>query len=264
MMTGRAVLVTGAASGIGKATAFAFADAGATRIACLDLAVESNEETARALAAKGVQALALTVDLGDVAAIKTAYAAVLAAFGELDAAAHVGGYSWRGDTLDVTAEQWDRVVGANLRGTFFCCQAALAAMYPRGRGAIVNMSADAAFHPLEGYAVQAAAKGGVALMTRTLGLEAARRGIRVNAVSPGITASEYEGVSRPEQPPLRAAISPRPAADAAEMLDQTAAGRAMAPAEIAASVVFLCSDQASAINGQTVALNGGGYFTLQF
>lgn len=257
-------MVTGAASGIGKATAFALADAGATRIACLDLAAERNEETAHALAEKGVQALAITVDLGDVDQIHMAYATALDAFGELDAAAHIGGYSWRGNTLDVTAEQWDRVVGANLRGTFFCCQAALRAMYPRGWGAIVNMSADAAFHPIEGYAVQAAAKGGIALMTRTLGLEAARRGVRVNAISPGITASEYQGATRPAQPPLRDAISPYPVKDHADMAEQTAAGRYMTTAEIAASTVFLCSAQASAINGQTVMLNGGGYFTLQF
>ena len=84
-------------------------------------------------------------DGDNVQSIETAYGEVIKEFGRIDAAAHIGGFSWRGDTLDVTEEQWDTVVNDNLRGCFFCCQQAIRAMYEQGSGAIVNMSADAAF-----------------------------------------------------------------------------------------------------------------------
>jgi NAD(P)-dependent dehydrogenase (short-subunit alcohol dehydrogenase family) len=257
------VLVTGAASGIGRATALRFAARGATRIACLDIHDAGNQDTAGLVTAAGAEALAIHVDLGSVASIRAAYAEALAALGRIDAAAHVGGYSWRGETVDVTEEQWDMVINVNLRGTFFCCQEALRAMYAQGSGAIVNMSADAAFFPIYGFAVQAAGKGGIALMTQTLALETARRGVRVNCVSPGITKVAPTGSARPPSPNLKRDDLPvPPPADA--MPEQTAGGRWMQAEETADAIVYLASDAASGVNGTLLHVNGGGYLTLNY
>lgn len=263
LMEDKVVLVTGTASGIGRETALTCAREGASHIACLDLHDGNNEATAHAVEGLGARAIALHADLGNVAEIRAAYAAALKEFGRLDAAAHIGGYSWRGETLDVTVEQWDQVINVNLRGTFFCCQEALRIMYPQGSGAIVNMSADAAFYPIYGFALQAAGKGGIVNMTRTLALEAAPRGVRVNAVSPGIVRTKKAGAARPTQPPLRREHLPD--ADAVNRLGmQTAIGRYMTMQEVADTFTFLCSDRAAGINGDLIFVNGGGYPTLDY
>lgn len=263
LMNGKTVLVTGTASGIGRETALAFAREGAVRIACLDVHEANNCATAAELEEMGIEALSLQVELGRVDQIRTAFRAVADRWGRLDASCHIGGYSWRGETLDVTEEQWDLVMNVNLRGTFFCCQEALRIMYPQGSGAIVNMSADAAFHPIYGFALQAAGKGGIVNMTRTLALEAAPRGVRVNVVSPGIVRTQKAGAIRPEQPPVRRENPPPP--DAASRLgEQTAIGRYMTMGEVAEAFVFLCSDRASGISGDLLFVNGGGYPTLDY
>ena len=263
-MEGRTVIVTGAASGIGRATALRFAERGASHVACLDLHEAGAIDTAEMIEGLGAEARAFKVDLGDVASIREAYDAAVEWMGRLDAAAHIGGYSWRGETLDVTPEQWDQVLNVNLRGGFFCCQSALRVMYPQGSGAIVNMSADAAFHPMHGFAAQAAGKGGLALMSQTLALESARRGVRVNAVSPGIVKVQPTGVSRPGSPELRPVdgLAPPPPADT--LPEQTANGRYSRAEEVADAVVYLCSDAASAVNGVILPVNGGGYFSLRY
>lgn len=264
LMKDKTVLVTGAASGIGRCTALKYAEMGATRIACLDIHQESNRETVRTLESKGVKAIAVQVDIGKVAEIRRAYAEVMSAFGRLDAAAHIGGYSWRGESTEVTEEQWDMVINVNLRGTFFLCQEALKIMYAQGSGAIVNMSADAAFYPTRGFAVQAAGKGGIALMSRTLGFESAPRGVRVNAVSPGIVLVQPTGYAKPAGPD----VPPDPQApkldSVASLGKQTAPKRWIEAEEVANTFVFLSSDAATGISGDLISVNCGGYPTLQF
>ena len=263
MMQGKTVLVTGTASGIARETALLCAREGATQIACLDIHDENNEATAHELEALGARAIAVHVDLADVDQIRASYARVHAEFGRLDAACHIGGYSWRGETLDVTAEQWDLVINVNLRSAFFCCQEALRIMYPQGFGSIVNTSADAVLHPIYGMAVQAAGKGGIVPMTKTLALEAAPRGVRVNVVSPGIVRTQKAGLQRPPQPELRRENPPP--ADAIERLaERTAIGRYMTMGEMAETFVFLCSDRAAGISGDLIVVNGGGYPTLDY
>ena len=262
-MQGKTVLVTGTASGIGRETALTCAREGAARIACLDVHDGNNEATAHELEGLGAAAMALHCDLGEVDQIRAAFGRVAKDWGRLDASCHIGGYSWRGETLDVTVEQWDLVLNVNLRGTFFCCQEALRIMYPQRSGAIVNTSADAAFHPIYGFALQAAGKGGIVNMTKTLALEAAPRGVRVNVISPGIVRTQKAGADRPHQPPPRRETPPPE--DAVTRLGEfTAIGRYMTMTEVADTFTFLCSDRASGINGDLVFVNGGGYPTLDY
>lgn len=263
-MKGKTVLVTGAASGIGRCTALKYAEMGASQIACLDIHDASNRETVKLIEAAGARAIAVQVDLGKVADIRRAYAEVFAAFGRLDAAAHIGGYSWRGESTEITEEQWDMVINVNLRGTFFCCQEALKIMYAQGSGAIVNMSADAAFFPTRGFAVQAAGKGGIALMSRSLGFESAPRGVRVNAVSPGIVLVQPTGFAKPAGPEVK--LDPRtPKLESVASLGkQTASGRWMEAEEVANTFVFLSSNAASGISADLLYVNCGGYPTLEF
>jgi NAD(P)-dependent dehydrogenase (short-subunit alcohol dehydrogenase family) len=261
---GKTVLITGTASGIGRETALLFAKEGAARIACIDIVDDHNEATAALIREIGAEALALHADLSKVADIRAAFEATRQAWGgRLDASLHIGGYSWRGETLDVTEEQWDMVVNANLRATFFCCQEALRTMYPQGSGAIVNISADAAFYPIYGFAVQAAGKGGIVNMTRTLALEAAEHQVRVNVVSPGIVSTQKQGLAKPHQPPVRRKRQVDP--DAVNRLgEQTVPGRYLTMAEVAQACLFLSSDRASGINGDLLFVNGGGYFGLDY
>ncbi len=263
LMTDKTVLVTGTASGIGRETALVCAREGAVRIACLDVSRDANEATAEELRGMGVEVLALQVDVGDVDQIRSAFGRVAESWVRLDASCHIGGYSWRGETLDVTVEQWDQVLNVNLRGTFFCCQEALRIMYPQGSGSIVNTSADAAHYPIYGFALQAAGKGGLVNMTRTLALEAAPRGVRVNAVSPGIVRTQKAGAVRPAEPMPRREKAPPPDA-VTRLAEMTAIGRYMTMREVADTYVFLCSDRSRGVNGDLLFVNGGGYPGLDY
>ena len=262
-LTGAHCLVTGAASGIGRATALAFARHGARRIACLDLHDGGNADTVRQIEELGAAADAFHLDLGEVKQIRAVYRQVLEQFGHLDAAVHIGGYSWQAESLDVDEAQWDRFIDVNLKSTFFCCQEALRAMYARKRGAVVNMSADAAFYPMSGLVVQAAGKGGIAALSRVLALEAAPFGVRVNVVSPGPVHVQPSGEPKPKAPPLRARKdSPRPSLEA--MAKLLVAGCLLTADEVAEVIAFLCSDAASGINGSVQFVNGGGYFAFEY
>ncbi len=258
-LTGKVAVVTGAASGIGRATAHAAARAGARGLALVDLH-EGVEQTADAVRRDGLQVGVFMCDLGSVAQIRDAFAGIRRAFGRIDACAFVGGYSYRSRTVDTTEEEWDRVINANLRGAFFCNQEALRVMYEQGAGSIVNMSADAAYYPVEGFAIQAAGKGGIWHMTQVLALEAAPRGVRVNAISPGNTSGGGHGVRVPRVswPADLHSISSE------DITASMVRGRMLEPEEIASTILFLCSDASSAISGALVHANAGGYYTMRF
>jgi NAD(P)-dependent dehydrogenase (short-subunit alcohol dehydrogenase family) len=258
-MTGRVAVVTGAASGIGRATAHAVARAGASGLALMDVH-GGVARTAEAVRRDGLEVEVLACDLGDVGQIREAFAGVRRSFERVDACAFVGGYSYRNRTLETTEDEWDRVIDANLRGAFFCNQEALRIMYAQGGGAIVNMSADAAFHPVEGFSIQAAAKGGIWHMTQVLALEAAPWGVRVNAISPGNTSGGGQGAVVPRTSwPADPRRIPRE-----DITATMARGRMFDPEEIADAIVFLCSDASSAISGALLHANGGGYVTMRF
>lgn len=244
-LAGTTAVVTGAVNGIGRATAIGFADAGAN-VALFDVDGDGARALADELDPSGARTLACTVDLAEPSAVSAALQSTQVRFGSLDALANVAAIYPRASVLDVTEEMWDRVMAINLRGLFFCCQAALRIMLPQGRGAIVNVASGAAFRALEAQATYSASKAGVVGLSRVLALECARKGVRVNVVAPGHTLTEN----------TIAAIGPERVDGMTEAL---VPGRFLTPDESANAIVWLCTDAASGINGAIVNVNGGNY-----
>ena len=243
--TGKTAIVTGAANGIGRATAVAFGKAGAN-VAAVDIDDAGAKRVAAQIEDTGGAATAYQADLTKPAEIKAMVQHVVDTYGRVDALANVAAIYPRATVLEVTEEYWDRMMDLNLRAVFFCCQEALRVMLPQGSGVIVNIASGAAFRGIEGLSVYSAAKGGVVSLSRGLALEVARTGVRVNVVAPGNTDTDG----------IRANLTQEQVdAAAAELVS----GRWMEPEEIAAAILFLCSDAASGINGAIINVNGGNY-----
>ena len=249
-LSGRTAVVTGAASGIGKATAIKFGEVGAN-VALLDIDEGGAKEVAESIDSTGRTTMVCPVNVADVSAVGQTLNIVRKRFGSLDAVANVAAIFpvsnnniSAANALDVTEEYWNRLISVNLRGTFFCCQAAIRIMIAQGGGSIVNLASGAAFRPYQGLSAYSASKAGVVGMTRVLALEFARKGIRVNTVTPGHTLTP--GILK---------NLPKEQWDA--MTETLVPGRLMRPEEPANAIVWLCSDAASGINGAIIHVNGG-------
>jgi NAD(P)-dependent dehydrogenase (short-subunit alcohol dehydrogenase family) len=245
-MDGRVALVTGASSGIGRATATALAREGAS----VALVALPGDELDAAAAECGGRAIA--ADVGDPGAVADAFAQA----GPVDAVFNNAGISIVAPIAETTDEQWQRQLRTNLTGSFNVAREAARGMLARGRGAIVNTASELALTGQAGYAAYTATKGGVLAMTRALAAELASAGIRVNAVCPGAV----------DTPLLRAefATAPDPDAERAENERSIALGRLGAPEDIARVVVFLLSDEAAYVTGSHYVVDGGrtGCFTV--
>jgi NAD(P)-dependent dehydrogenase (short-subunit alcohol dehydrogenase family) len=244
--TGKVALVTGASSGMGLATARAFAQAGAA-VVLADVREEPVDAAARQLVASGHQALAVRCDVSDDAQVAAMVQQTIGAFGRLDAAFNNAGVMARvAPTGDSTREDWDRVIGINLRGVWSCMKHELKQMERQRSGAIVNNASVGAITGNPGIASYIASKHGVVGLTRTAALEYVQHGIRVNAVNPGtidtqIARDVVKGDERAYQ----------------EMLKKIPMGRIGRPEEIAAAVLWLCSPGASYVVGQALTVDGG-------
>jgi NAD(P)-dependent dehydrogenase (short-subunit alcohol dehydrogenase family) len=242
-LNGKVAVVTGAGQGIGKACALALGQAGAT-VAVTGLADRQADLDAvcAEITSTGGKAQAFTLDVSDVPSIAPAFAGIAAALGSLDVLVNNAGVRVNGPSTGITEQDWDWVLGINLKGTFFCCQAAAAHMQGNG-GRIVNVASQLVVSAAPERAAYIASKGGIVALTKTLAVEWASAGIMVNAVGPG-----------PTDTPMTASAD---AAASAQLLARSPIGRRLDPSEVATSVVFLASPASGAITGQHLLVDGG-------
>jgi NAD(P)-dependent dehydrogenase (short-subunit alcohol dehydrogenase family) len=242
----KVAFVTGAASGIGRASALAFAVRGAS-VVVADIADQANQDTARMIEDLGGRALAVSCDVTRSEDVQTALASTVEAFGHLDYAFNNAGAEQQPKpAADISEEEWDRILTINLRGVFLCLKYEIPLMLDHGGGAIVNTSSGAGIKVFGHGAAYAAAKHGVVGLTKDAALDYAASNIRINAICPGIIDTEMmdrftggtsEGRDR--------------------VIAQEPIGRMGTPDEIAAAVVWLCSPAASFVTGHAMVADGG-------
>lgn len=250
-LQGRHALVTGAASGIGRATAIRLAEEGAS-VLCADVALEGVEETAKQIVAAGGRAEPQRLDVTDRAGCEAAVAAAEEHLGPLDLLANVAGVLRVGHTLEQEASEFDLTIAINLTGTYNMCRAALPRFLaneakPDGGCAIVNIASAAALQGVPYNAAYGASKAGVVGLTRSIASEFSRRGIRVNAICPGGIATPMTAAGFPVEnidPKLFARITPQ--------MDAT--GR---PEDIGALIAYMASPEARFMTGSIVTIDGG-------
>jgi NAD(P)-dependent dehydrogenase (short-subunit alcohol dehydrogenase family) len=238
---GKVALVTGAGSGIGRASALAFAREGA-RVAVADIDEARAHETVAQIEATGGKAFAATVDVSQAGQVQAFIERVVQTYGRLDCAHNNAGILGpRKLTADFDEADWDRIMSINLKGIWHCLRFEIPHMLSQGGGAIVNTSSSAGLAGMRGFPAYTAAKHGVAGLTKTAALDYVREGIRVNAVCPGfIRTPMIEGVPPDTEHP-----------------DPTVpAGRLGKPSEVAEAVLWLCSDAASYVTGHMLVVDG--------
>ncbi len=239
-------LVTGAASGMGLATARAFAESGA-KVVLADFRADVVKAEAEKLVAEGQTAIAIGCDVSEDRQIEAMIARTVTEFGRLDVAFNNAGVMAKiAPIAESTHAEWERVIGINLRGVWNCMRHELRQMEKQGSGAIVNNASVGALTGNPGIASYIASKHGVVGLTRTAALEYIDKGIRVNAVNPGLIDTQVarDVVSGDEQ-----AYS--------EFAKRVPIGRAGRPEEIASAVLWLCSSGASYVVGQALTIDGG-------
>jgi NAD(P)-dependent dehydrogenase (short-subunit alcohol dehydrogenase family) len=244
---GKVAFVTGAASGIGRAAALAFAREGAS-VVVADVSEQGNRETARIIEERGGRALAVRCDVTRAEDVKAALDRTIEAFGRLDVAFNNAGVEPRKlvPTAEVEEEEWDRIIDIDLRGVFLCMKYEIPLLLAQGGGAIVNTSSGAGVIGIRGNPAYTAAKHGVIGLTRATALDYAARNIRVNAVCPGYIDT-----------PMMARFTGGTAEGRAKVIAEEPIGRMAQPEEIAATVVWMCSDAASFMVGHALVVDGG-------
>lgn len=242
-LSDRVALVTGAASGIGRAVALRLGQEGC-RVAAVDLNVEGARATAAEIG--GERACALQADVSYLSAMRAATAAAETALGPLDVLVCCAGWDRVEAFVDSSEETWDRVISINLKGVIACTRAVLDGMTARSSGAIVNISSDAGRVGSSGEVVYSGAKAGIIGFSKAVAREVARHNIRVNVVCPGPTDTPMMAGIRETNPRLSDAL-----------VKAIPFRRLARPEEIAAAAAFFASDDAAYITGQTLSVSGG-------
>jgi NAD(P)-dependent dehydrogenase (short-subunit alcohol dehydrogenase family) len=250
-LNGKVALVTGGASGIGRATALTFAREGA-KLLIADMHADGGQQTVHMITENGGEATFVQVDVTQAAAVEAMISKTVETYGRLDCAYNNAGISGRGVageqrafTADYPEERWHQVIAINLTGVWLCMKYEIHQMLQQGGGAIVNTASVAGLVGLPTSSAYVASKHGVVGITRTAALEYAKSGIRVNCVCPGYiqTPMTAPGMQDPERMALMLASEP--------------VGRMGKPEEVAETVVWLCSDAASFVTGHTMTVDGG-------
>ncbi len=243
-LDGKVALVTGASSGIGRASAIAFASAGAKVVVASRRLAES-EETVRLIKETGGEAIFVKTDVSNAAEVEALVNKTVKTYGRLDCACNNAGIGGKPGLItdDISEEDWDRLVNVNLKGTWLCLKYEIRAMLKQNSGAIVNVASIAGVVGIANIANYSATKGGVIALTRALAMDYAKEGIRINVVSPGFIETDMlTALSRDALAQLKA-MHP--------------IGRIGKPEEVAETIVWLCSEATSFITGHNMIIDGG-------
>lgn len=247
LLDGKVALVTGGSSGIGRASALGFAREGA-RVVVADRAVDGGEETVRMIRESGSDAIFVRVDVSKALEVEEMVGKTIEAYGRLDCAFNNAGVNTTTRTLthEYREEEWDRVIGVNLKGVWLCMKHEIIEMLKQGTGSIVNTSSIYGLVSAAGTSAYTASKHGVAGLTKASALEYASQGIRVNAVCPGYIRT----------PMVESVIDANPGLEE-WFISREPVGRLGTPQEVAEAVVWLCSDAASFVTGLIMPVDGG-------
>jgi glucose 1-dehydrogenase len=241
---GQVAIVTGGGNGIGRACAEAFAGEGAA-VAVADIDREAGSAVAQAIEVAGGRARFIATDVGDAGQAQRLIEQTVSAFGRLDVLINNAGIIKTADFLEISEADFDAVLRVNLKGVFLVGQAAARAMVKQGKGAIVNMSSANAVVAIPNQVPYVTSKGAVNQLTKVMALALADKGVRVNAIGPGSIMTEL----------LQVVMSDEAARQ--KILSRTPLGRCGEPSEVAKVALFLASDEASYITGQTIYPDGG-------
>ena len=245
LLQGRTALVTGASRGVGKGIALELARAGCNVVVNFHGDPNGGTQTVTELKALGVDAFEINADVGDSTAVREMFDEILIRCPRLDILVNDAGIQTLAPLLDVTEEEWDRVINTNLKGTFLCTQQAARRMKKNGGGAIINIGSGCSKHPFPRLVAYTASKGGIEMFTKVAALELGPYAIRVNCVAPGAIIAERTLQDDPDYSETWAQATPL--------------GRAGTPADVGRAVAFLASDQASYISGQTIWVDGAAF-----
>jgi NAD(P)-dependent dehydrogenase (short-subunit alcohol dehydrogenase family) len=243
-ISGRKALVTGSARGIGKVLAVAFAEAGCD-ISLVGLHLEGVQGVAREIGRMGVKTIAFQADVSKKEEVDRAFTGTVKEFGRLDICVNNAGVSFQMPVEEMPEEEWDNIIDTNMKGVFLCSQAAARIMIPQRSGVIINLASISghAVNVPQKQAVYNSSKAGVAMLTKSMALEWAEYGIRVNSISPGYMKTEMTLSTMEHLFPEWEAIIPL--------------GRLGKPEELRGAVIFLASDASSYMIGHDLVIDGG-------